>query len=141
METINRQVCIPDIGTVVRLVEPWTFAVYNEHRNDSLIELFNVPQKKTNRWEDYGNILDFVTLPAGTEMAVDRVYIRQGLEGFSSITFRVQKSDDERFYQTVTKKKTTTKVFRKCRFWAKLADVNCANMIIVEDKSTGAKAK
>jgi hypothetical protein len=53
------------------------------------------------------NCLDY-TLPAGTVLKVDRIYIRKGkgMSDYSSVTF----------YATIGKK--------KYRFWSKLADVN-----------------
>ena len=52
-----------------------------------------------------------VTLPAGTVLEFDRIYIRKGVEAFNSVTFRIPKSNPD-------------KKFRSCRFWAKLKDVN-----------------
>lgn len=56
-----------------------------------------------------------VTLPKGTQLKVDRIYIKRNAEAFSSLTFR------------------TTKVcpdpkFKSKRFWAKLRDVN--NLVV-----------
>lgn len=48
-----------------------------------------------------------VTLPTGTNLKVDRVYIRKGAKDFSSITF----------FMVLPEKKSV-------RFWAKIPDVN-----------------
>jgi hypothetical protein len=53
-----------------------------------------------------------VTLPAGTELRVERVYIRLGsYAAYNSITFRVTKSNPD-------------PKLRGARFWAKLKDIN-----------------
>lgn len=61
-------------------------------------------------WEDacatVGNNSVPITLPVGTKLKVDRIYIRKGASDFSSISF----------FATIDKK--------DYRFWAKLADVN-----------------
>lgn len=51
------------------------------------------------------------TLPAGSELTIDRIYIRKGASDWSSITFYLQKHP-----HAVFKKKP--------RFWVKLADCN-----------------
>lgn len=53
------------------------------------------------------------TLPAETVLKVDRIFIRKGMEDWSSLTFFMVSSPDPRF---ASKKKT--------RFWAKLSDCN-----------------
>jgi len=64
-----------------------------------------------------------VTLAAGTELVVERIYIRQGAEGFDSVTFRIGNSDDPRF----TKEKQAEARLKKggkIRFWVGLHDAN-----------------
>jgi len=51
-----------------------------------------------------------VTIPAGTLLEVDRIYIRKGANDFSSVTFKWVKGEGKN-------KKTL-------RFWAKLEDIN-----------------
>lgn len=52
-----------------------------------------------------------VTLKKGTQLKVDRIYIRRGAESFNSITFRTTKvGPEKRFYGK--------------RFWVKLRDAN-----------------
>lgn len=57
-----------------------------------------------------GEYLDMIrpniTIPSGTVLYVDRIYIRKGSEDFSSITFRVEKFPDKKNH----------------RFWVKLHD-------------------
>jgi hypothetical protein len=54
-----------------------------------------------------------VLLPAGTELTVDRLYVRKGISDYSSMTFYLTKTD----YPALN-------VRGKKRFWAKLEDVN-----------------
>lgn len=60
-----------------------------------------------------------VTLPVGTQLSVDRIYIKRGGESFNSITFRTTKICPD--------KKLASK-----RFWVKLRDANeiVCNVII-----------
>lgn len=66
-------------------------------------------QAKLNTWPVE------VTLPAGTELQVDRIYIRKGLKDFSSITFYVVSSPMPELNASKKSKR---------RFWAKLSDCN-----------------
>lgn len=62
-----------------------------------------------------------ITLPAGTVLAVDRIYIRKGVSDYSSITFYAKGLGESevknRWSGRVTKWKAQ-------RFWAKLTDCN-----------------
>lgn len=51
------------------------------------------------------------TLPKGTQLKFDRIYIRQGSQAFNSITFR-------------TTKNCPDKRFASRRFWVKLQEAN-----------------
>lgn len=62
-----------------------------------------------------------VTLPKGTVLSVDRIYIRKGASDFSSLTFYVHECPLPEL--TPAKKGGGFKKGRK-RFWAKLDDVN-----------------
>lgn len=61
-----------------------------------------------------------VTIPAGTVLIVDRIYIRKGLEEFNSVTFRIDDCPDDR----LRPKKRKGQFKGQARFWAKLKDVN-----------------
>jgi len=58
-----------------------------------------------------------ITIPTGTQLKVDRIYIRKGMADFSSITFNIISSPDPRFNPGKGLK-------GKRRFWAKLHDAN-----------------
>ena len=105
---------VPEIGTVVRLDEAWTFRLYDERRNEQLLGQLGM---KVGRWDRDPKHVE-VVVEAGAEMSVNRVYIRQGASDYSSLTFYLKpgakvSKDGKEF---VTKGKT--------RFWAKLSDVN-----------------
>ena len=144
------QLCIPRIGSILILAEDWTFNLYFEHRNNSLLEVFSPDGTSVRRY--YGwtekdfekfkscgaelciekamtesqldraydtyratnsrdNYYLKVTFPKGTPLKVDRIYIRNGVQAFDSITFR-------------TTKDCPDKKFRSKRFWVKLNDAN-----------------
>jgi hypothetical protein len=126
--------CIPEISTIVRLEEDWTFALYRDGRNWDLIELLCGEQGNRYDYHNAGKVVDFVTLNKGTELRVDRIYIRKGKSEYSSLTFAISKSTDSRL-MVPGKGKKAKPVLKKARFWAKLADVNQASMLVVVDKS------
>lgn len=153
------QLCIPRIGSVLVLAQDWTFKLYPEHRNTSLVRVFATEDKEVDLyWSPwYGRHKDKdplkkhlgedfngaelcvekamteeqlgdsyatyratnsedkyylkVTLPKGIALKIDRIYIRNGVQAFDSVTFRIPKNCPE-------------KRFRSVRFWAKLSDVN-----------------
>lgn len=62
-----------------------------------------------------------ITLPKGTELKVDRIYIRKGASEFSSITFKTisfGKTEVKHPWRTGSKSKNSL------RFWVKLQDCN-----------------
>lgn len=61
-----------------------------------------------------------ITLPAGTILIVDRVYIRKGLKDYSSLSFIVKNLGEVTISNYNNKKKKVTTQ----RFWAKLEDCN-----------------
>lgn len=140
---------IPEIGDKIKLLEPWTFDLYNEDRNATLMDVTNDDR------EVQGIKLTTkpCTIPAGETLKIDRIYIRKGLSEWSSITFlwvgmRSQNKMVERTVVPVSvlrphlfhsgsniplKQPSYTiqemKPSRAVRFWVKLED---ANKIIFE---------
>ena len=100
---------IPDIGTLLKLEEDWTFTLYLERRN---ITLFNKMGGYTKN-----KVID---LPKGLIVKVDRIYIRKGLSQYSSITFTVPnpktKKDKGEMPQNIE--------YGGCKFWVKLHECN-----------------
>ncbi len=104
---------IPEIGTKLKLTRDWTFPLHYETRNVTTFQALQIPfigEKKWWGWNLLGNTEEFAlaTIPAGLILNVDRIYIRKGNSGFSSVTF----------WTTIPERKN------RFRFWAKLADVN-----------------
>ena len=132
---VKHLMMIPTIGTRLTLLSPWTFRLYSESRNkilgkkvkadwalddpawyksfeetkhcNSNAEIHTVPRNPSGRWTLRHHL---VTLPVGTELVVDRIYIRRGKEEYDSITFRLLTWPG-------------TKI-KKGRFWVRLADAN-----------------
>jgi len=126
---------IPEISDELRLTADWTFDLYNEDRNSSLMEKVGDQRKVTGNWsKDFQPIP--CTIPAGAILKVDRIYIRKGNKEYSSITFHWKgealpaKMEEIFSYGYLTNgKPTPTGEFMKIpripiRFWAKLSDVN-----------------
>ncbi len=146
-----QQLFIPHLGAQIILDQDWTFKLYFERRNATLLAGM-VGQKKIGvpyRWGNSDNELTtklgeagiriltndtsdeekadmdgthkvladrndpfvYCTLPTGTYLTFDRIYIRRGVSGFDSVTFRTNKNCPE-------------PNFRGRRFWAKLDDIN-----------------
>jgi len=141
---------VPCIGDKMRLTHDWTFRLYWEDRNDKLIVAWKVPffrnretgemeyLEKENRWRHYRYVNDKyeraeyveVTLPAGTILITDRVYIRQGGDDYASLTFR-----SEVGVEVESKRGRKKTKMKKVRFWAKLGDVNRILFEHVEEPS------
>jgi hypothetical protein len=105
---------IPTLGTKIKLLEDWHFKLYYERRNDSLLKAqgFIDPEKPMKWIDGYGQINYDTSLPAGTQLTIDRIYIRKGAKNFDSVSFWIG-----------TKPKGVG-LQGKIRFWAKLKDVN-----------------
>ena len=104
---------VPEIGDRLELTTDWSFKLHFESRNKKLLERFG----HTFAWSQKSSDGLDVTLRKGVVLKVDRVYIRQGMEDFSSITF----------YAEFPGEPTKTGAFGKpdsARFWAKLSDCN-----------------
>lgn len=106
-----RKLYIPKIGDELVLAQPWTFTVYSEYRNKSLLQLMG---RVLMGWETKS--IGTYTFPVGTRLVVDRIYIRQGGDEYYSVTFRAK--------DYTTTKQTGKFKDKTVRFWAKLDDVN-----------------
>lgn len=102
---MKRQMYIPEIGNVIKLEKDWKFTLYCEYRNEKLFEA--IFKEKYNYRADGQDIE--VTLPKGATLTIDRIYIRQGLSNYSSLSFYLD-------CPAISSK--------RLRFWAKLIDVN-----------------
>lgn len=125
---------IPENGDSIRLVADWTFSLFNEDRNHSLMEKLGDPRRTMGPWhESYGSVP--ATIPAGATLKIDRVYIRKGSKDYSSITFlwvgealpaKLEENTSwDRLTNTYKPNGSFSKIPRiPIRFWAKLVDVN-----------------
>ena len=128
-ERASMKFFVPDVGTMVRLKEDWTFRLYVESRNRALVDYLGIPVTRSI----YGRNIDSkeVVFKAWTTLKVDRVYIRKGVKDYSSLTFHIQKGKhggaefDGESYSFAKK---------GFRFWAKLSDVN--KMVVEVDQAT-----
>ena len=124
------QLFIPPLRTKLRLLEDWTFQLQNEYRNEkfwetifgekcppSLLRPDPIPPEKYSPYVD-NEVRRPATLPAGTVLRVDRIYIRNGASDFDSVTFNL-----------AIGAKTTFKT--EGRFWVKLADANTMQVEVV----------
>ena len=119
---------IPEIGTTVTLSEDWEFDLHQEGRNKSLFERLSL--EYIHNLYKRGHP-EKVTLPKGTVLRVDRIFIRKNMTDYSSITFFIIDSPDEKLKPTNLGNNpiTTFSVGKVVRFWAKLDD--CTEMEFV----------
>lgn len=117
---------VPACGDRIILSKPWTFTLYMESRNLKFAHAHGLVSKEdTTRWglyEDpppgqrHSRVLKRaqLTLPKGTVLECDRVYIR---------TFNKAKVQNENDYDSLTWKVIKDgKPAKNQRFWAKLVD-------------------
>jgi hypothetical protein len=110
------QLFIPDIGTLVKLEQDWTFTLYNEYRNSSLFDKLGKNRENT-----------LIDLPKGLVLKIDRIYIRKGLSQYSSISFRIPKPKTKN-----EKKEMPYNIeYGGVLFWVKLHEVNGTEFSIV----------
>jgi hypothetical protein len=111
---------IPEIGETFTLRDPWTLILYDERRNWKFAEWAGFGSVKTlhdawwnsSTWyEDRfrpARSLGLAKLPRGTELKVERIYIRKGAPEFSSLTFSTRLDG------------------KRLRFWVSLRDAASA---------------
>jgi hypothetical protein len=76
-----------------------------------------------------------VTLPAGTILAIDRIYIRKGASDFSSITFYAKELGEVTMPGSKWSWENKKPIKRKAqRFWAKLTDCNNIEFKLLSSK-------
>lgn len=106
---------IPPLGTKIRLTKEWLFKLFYEYRNDSLLKAQGFADESERKydlqWKHRGEHAK-TSLPEGTILTVDRIYIRQGAKDFDSVSFWLGTKPKGVGYRG------------KIRFWAKLEDVN-----------------
>jgi len=99
---------IPRTGDGARLLSDWDFALHQDWRNRQFHDTIRgLGASCGGSWQTG----PAHTLPAGTELVFDRVYIRQDKDEFASVTF-------------VIKEHPTRDDMVGERFWVKLDDAN-----------------
>lgn len=86
------KILIPKLGDTLKLSKNVTLSVKQERRNSDFLKKYLDKNPKTKQIEN--NVYE-VSLKRGTELVVDRIYIRQQAESFDSITFRIPKDKGE----------------------------------------------
>lgn len=124
------KVFVPTIGSEMVLSKACPVTIHSEHRNSKFLSSLGIGMDQKYINKTYGNLFVenqslvdrykakvslkevSITIPAGTVLKVNRIYIRQGAEDFDSMTFQCDGNKD----------------FPKGRFWLKLTDVNNFNI-------------
>ena len=140
---------MPTIGSQFRLETDWTFRLHSEHRNNSVFKALGLIEEKrltrrygdgqTHTWDAVVRVVDVdsanpdypiwsgwktITMPAGTVLQIDRIYLRKGSEDFDSLTFLLVDSPDEKLKPWKRIKPGAKAALNAAlRFWAKLPDV------------------
>lgn len=106
----NKRLFVPELGTILSLSKDWNFKLYNEYRNAKFGLKYDptLDKKKFNGWyfDEQLKSMD-VVLVAGTQIKLDRIYVRKGQKDYSSLSFHIVSGK-----------------FKSSRFWAKLSDCN-----------------
>ena len=108
---------IPKLGAKIVLTKDWQFTLMAEPRNSTLWEIMTDNPVPPGPWgvpfNQYFKPTTLVTLPKGTVLIFDRVYIRKGAEEHDSITFKG--------------KVLHLGIVRSVRFWVLIHDANKIN--------------
>jgi hypothetical protein len=117
---------VPRVGSHIRLLQDWTFNLYHDYRNQ---EALSAVGKWDDKWYMHREKISpgSMTLPSGTELVVDRVYIRRPTKSgedndFDSLTFLIAKGGLGNFGAGE-------------RFFARVDDCNTAEIEIVGENS------
>lgn len=124
---------VPACGDRLTLTEDWTFPLYLERRNVKFAKARGLLPKDSKDCHVFEGELYRsgykrveVTLPAGTVIECDRVYIR----GFNKSNVRVDQDFDSITWKVIGK---NGKVVRNHRFWTKLSHCNGLEFELGED--------
>lgn len=113
---------VPETSYHVRSNKPQEYVVI-----ESCNEGDEHASPRVHTWKelDWSNAGTKVTLPAKTELVIDRIYIRKGNAAYDSITFYIEKCPlDEKFAQGKKKPSGGFGGKGRARFWVKLKDAN-----------------
>lgn len=130
------KIYIPRLGDSIKLAADWTFQLYDEERNSTLMEV--IGDTRDTGWFFNKQLTSIpCTIPAGTVLKIDRIFIRKGSPDFDSITFSwpdrktiaCEKPRKVAVWRTQGSPMESHIIMdkirsRTVRFWAKLDDVN-----------------
>jgi hypothetical protein len=138
-------VLIPTVGSRITLTQDWTFTLIGEYRNQKFYVQMHGEQPRGFWKHDgparYQHTQPYVeattTLPAGSVLRVDRIYVKKGIGEFDSVTFICEAMPKSEPTQREPWTKSKTKIVG--RFWAPLNQVN--EIVGVWDAATLPKAR
>lgn len=94
---------IPQVGDEFKITKNWNCNVFNEYRNSKVFEALSIDNSAKNTHIE-------ITLPVGTTIRIERVYVRAPASSYDSVTLRILSSP--------------IKSLAKARFWVKLSEIN-----------------
>jgi hypothetical protein len=130
---------IPAVGYRIKLTDEWKFSLHLEHRNDTLLALVvkdiqEVIHDNSDRFvgQNYDSGYRYIacSMPAGTVLEVDRVFVKT-----MNKTASVQDDCDSLTFKVI--EHPTFDVKKKIRFWTKLSDVNNIDYELPPDHAAG----
>ena len=114
------QMFIPPLGTKIRLLEDIYVSLMAEIRNRKLWDLHHSPptvEEIPYRHRRFN--VQLTPLFIDDTYIIDRIYIRNGAEGYDSVTLRGQHK--------------VRGVYHNVRFWIPLHDFNKLNVEVIDD--------
>lgn len=127
---------IPTIGTFLRLDADLVFNLHHEFRNESLIVAQDIVPDYPHYRRSEVSVPVLTTLPAGTILCTDRIYIRQDAKEFDSVSFYIEACPDTRFAPVMPANGFAR---GRKRFWLKLDELNGADVTLCPDTTPGMK--
>jgi hypothetical protein len=92
-----RQFCIPELEDIVVIAKYWVTTVQEESRNWHFLKAMGLNPPESERYPSIFLAshrppakIHHLGFEPGTRLKVDRIYIRKGAEGFSSVTFKTR---------------------------------------------------
>jgi hypothetical protein len=104
---------IPTIGTKIRLIYKWEFRLFKERRNRTLLQAKKLIDPELPYYYPLyseTNGYHLTSLPEGSVLTVDRIYVRKGAPEYDSVSFVLQAK--------------SAGYTGRIRFWVKLKDLD-----------------
>lgn len=115
---------IPPLGTRIRLTADWTFEV--NPATDYEFRLWadgsrDEDHSTMEQWKAWKAKVIHATIPAGTVLSIERIYVRKGQGDYDSVTFRAFQSPDSTL---ASKRAGGQRKGNNFRFFSTLTDAN-----------------